>query len=415
MMLICGGPAVAGQPVAGGMLDLYLRYRFEHADDAQGPPPLKDAYAHTLRTALGYETALFHGFGAYAQIEDVRAIGRERFNDGGANRVLDRAAVVDPEGTEIHQANLRFVGIPETVLRLGRQEIEHRQAPLHRYIGNILWRQNWQSFDAFRATTRYLPDTVADYAYIWNVNRIFGEDNRLPDRSDFRIDGHLVNVQYAGFRYVRIEPYMYLLDFESFVSERFSTQTYGLRLDGAYPIAEKAKLLYTAEYARQSDYRENPNDISVNYWLGELGASYTVGKVVDTVTLKASYEILGGDGGVKSFQTPLGTNHAFQGWADRFLVTPGDGVRDLFVTFKAKVMGASLMAVYHDLSSDHDDYDYGTEWNLQIERYFFKRYSVGFKYADYRADRNVLNVARHSLTGQAFDLSRFWAWVQVKF
>ena len=46
---------------------------------------LKDVYANTLRTALGYSTGLFHGLGAYLQLEDVRALGDDTFNDGGAN------------------------------------------------------------------------------------------------------------------------------------------------------------------------------------------------------------------------------------------------------------------------------------------------------------------------------------------
>jgi hypothetical protein len=399
----------------GGKVDLYLRYRFEYVNDGQGVPPLKDAYANTLRTALGYNTGLFYNLGAYFQVEDVRTIGAERFNDGGSNGITDRAVVVDPEGIEIHQANLRFEGIPQTILRLGRQEIEHRQAPMHRYIGNILWRQNWQSFDAIRFTTRYLPNTVVDYSYTWNVNRIFGEDNRLPDRSDFRMDSHLFNMQYTGFNFGKFEPYAYLLDFSSAVSERFSTQTYGLRFDGAYPVTPQARLLYTGEYAHQGDYGENPNDIGVDYWLGELGAAYTFGKLVESVTAKVSYELLGGDGGVESFQTPLGTNHAFQGWADRFLITPGDGIEDIFVTLKTSILGVNVMAVYHDLNSDRDSYDYGIEWDVLIEKTFLKRYTIGLKYSDYRADNNVLNLARNSAGGQAFDLTKFWAWFSFKY
>src|SRR3989304_4797235 len=179
------------QFLTGGKVNLYLRYRFEHVDDAQKTPapfPVQDAYANTLRTALGYTTGLLYHFGATLQVEDVRVLGREMLNDGGNNGITSRARVVDPEGTEIQQANIRFEGTPKSVLRYGRQEIEHRQAPLHRYIGNILWRQNWQSFDAFRAITTYLPDTTIDYAYVWNTNRIFGEDNPVPDRSDYRMD-----------------------------------------------------------------------------------------------------------------------------------------------------------------------------------------------------------------------------------
>lgn len=406
------------QFLESGKTSLYLRYRFEHVDDGQNAPapfPVEDAYAHTLRAALGYSTGLFYNFGAALQLEGVRALGGEEYNNGGENGLTGRALVVDPQGFEIQQAYLRFEGIPQTLLRLGRQEIEHRQAPMHRYIGNILWRQNWQSFDAFRATTTWVPDTIVDYAFVWNTNRIFGEDNPIPDRSNFRMDSHLLNAQYTGFKFGKFEPYVYLLDFSHDVSERFSTQTYGLRFEGEYPLNPKARLLYTGEYAHQSDYAENPNDIGVGYALGELGVSYTFGQMVDSIMIKGSYELLEGDGNVSSFQTPLGTNHAFQGWADRFLITPDDGIEDIFITAKIVILGANLTAVYHDLNSDAGDYDYGTEWDLLLEKTFKKHFTVGIKYADYEADRNPLNVARNSTTGQAFDLSKFWAWVQVAY
>jgi hypothetical protein len=152
--------------LTGGKVDLYLGYRFEFVDDDQprvivGRPPTLDGpldagFASTLRTALGYSTGLF---------EDVRVVGNDTYNDGGSNGAIDKVVVVDPEGTEINHANLRYRGVPKTTLKLGRQEIEHRQAPLHRWIGNILWRQNWQSFDAFRVTSDYLAATALDYSY----------------------------------------------------------------------------------------------------------------------------------------------------------------------------------------------------------------------------------------------------------
>jgi hypothetical protein len=73
------------------------------------------------------------------------------------------------------------------------------------------------------------------------------------------------------------------------------------------------------------------------------------------------------------------------------------------------------MAMYHDLSSNRDDYDYGTELDLQLTKTFKEHYTVGLKYADYDADENSLNVQRNAVTGQAFDLTKFWAWMEVKF
>ena len=118
---------------------------------------------------------------------------------------------------------------------------------------------------------------------------------------------------------------------------------------------------------------------------------------------------------VESFQTPLGTNHAFQGFADRFLVTPGDGIRDIFATINAKVAGAQFSTGYHVFNADRDGYRYGTEWDVLIERVFAKRFLAGVKYADYRADRNVLNVARNTAGEQTFDLAKFWAYLQFTY
>ncbi len=416
------------QAIQNGKPDLFMRYRFEQVDDAQ-LPVVKDAYANTLRTALGYSTGLFHDFGAYLQLEDVRVLANEDFNDGGGNGITNRALVVDPEGTEIQQANFRYRGLPRTTITLGRQEIEHRLAPLHRYVGNILWRQNWQSFDALRVVNDSLPATHIDYAYLWNVNRIFGEDNPIIDRSNYGSDSHVLSVTYGGFSWGKLEGYSYLLDFASVNrgTQALATATNGARFQGQRDvIAYSSKILYTAEYARQIDYADNPVDIGVDYYLFELGGLKLFNSpYVESVTLKGSYEVLEGDGPfrlgaarvARAFQTPLGTNHAFQGWADRFLSTPADGIVDLYGTLAVKAFGAQFLLLYHDFSSDRDDYDYGHEWNAQITRTFYDHYTVGLKYARYDADQNALNLARNGAASagmQAFDLDKVWAWVEFR-
>jgi hypothetical protein len=424
---ICLSTGVLSAPVAAddlwralteGEADLYLRYRYENVED-DALPPVKDAHANTLRTALGYRTGLFYGFAGYLQFEDVRALGNDLYNDGGTNGVLDRAVVVDPEGTEVNQAYVGFTGLPATELRVGRQDITHRPDPLHRYLGNILWRQNWQSFDAIRLTSAAIPATSIDYAYIYNVNRIFGEDNPLPDRSDYRMDSHALKLNYTGLTWLQLEAFSYLLDFDSVTSEFLSTATYGGRAQGIVPIGGAGLgALYAAEFAQQKDYGENPEDIDLNYYLGELGITKAFeGAAVSALTAKVNYELLEGDG-VSAFQTPLGTNHAFQGWADRFLLTPPDGIEDFYGTLAASAFGANLMLVYHELSADSGGYDYGSEWDAIVSRTFWERYTFGLKYAAYDADQNAENLARNgadSAGKQAFDLNKAWAWIEIKF
>jgi hypothetical protein len=463
LALLCAGH-VQAQPslmdaITKGKVDFYARLRYEYVSDdafAVAPARLEDADSLTLRTALGYNTGLFHKFGAYLQFEDVQTLVDD-YNDGsftaanGLGSNFKFATVVDPEGTEVQQANLRYEHDPFTMIRVGRQEIEHRQAPLHRYIGNILWRQNWQTFDAVRATAALFPDVDTglrrlnlDYAYVWNVNRIFGEDNNLPDRADFPMNSHFFKANWDGFNLIKLEGYGYTMHFDHGDEARLgglsnvansgsfglSAHTIGIRGEGMKGLGRKWKVLYTGEFAHQADAYDNPADINVNYALGEGGLAYEVKKKwLDTITVKVSYEVLEGDGVVlvdgvpirRSFQTPLGTNHAFQGWADKFLTTPGDGIEDLFGTLRlAGVFGANILLMYHDFSSNNDafDYDYGTEWDVIVEKPFMQYWSVGIKYSEYNADDNPTNLARNTTAGgvgQAFDREIFWAWVQFKF
>ncbi|MFZ2169109.1 MAG: hypothetical protein WAW61_05665 [Methylococcaceae bacterium] len=420
LLALCGlvQPARADgslwQSLTGGKPDLFLRYRFEYADDAK--PGLKQAYASTLRSALGYRTGTFRDASLYFQIQDVRIVGNDRLFNDGSSRISDRAVITDAESTEIQQYYLRYGGLPKTVLTLGRQEFTHRLVPsLQRFLGDVTWRQHYQSFDAAHLVSLAIPHTVLDYSYIWNVNRIFGEDNPRPDAADFRSNSHLLNLQYSGRSGLKLEGYTYLLEFTSPTARLFSTATAGLRAQGDRVIAPNLRFGYAGEFAHQRDYSNNPETISVNYALAELGLSYSVGGILESVGLKYDYERLEGEGGVRAFQTPLGTNHAFQGFADRFLVTPGDGIQDHFVTLSAKFPGFQISANYHRFLSDRDSYDYGYEWDMLAERSFGNHILAGLKWADYRANQNTLNLTRNSATGQAFDLTRFWAYVQFSY
>ena len=398
-----------------GKLHLSVRYRYEHVNDDRlsgADTPLRNAEASTLRTFLGYETGNFHGFSATLDLENVTEVGSDDFNDG-SNSKTEFASVVDPSGTEVDQAFLNYSGIASTELKLGRQYITYRKAPFHRYIGTILWRQNWQTFDAFTIDNQTYPDVRINYAYVLNINRIFGRDAPEP-LSNFDSDSHLINIQYGGLPLGNLEGYGYLLDFDN--ATGFSTRTYGVRLHGNRKPAENITVLYTAEYATQSDYAENTSDIDANYLLGEIGASCQLNGYIDSVTLKFSYERLSGKSGTDRFVTILGTNHAFQGWNDRFLLTPGDGIEDFNFTAVMNIKGANLIAAYHEIGSDNMSYDYGREFNLLLSKTFRKHYTLGLKYASYEADKNTSNISRNGVNaGTATDVDKFWIWAQYKY
>jgi hypothetical protein len=404
--------------LTGGKFDLLVNYRYEHVDDDLRPEP---GDASTIRTTFGYTTGQFHGLLLRGLIQDVREVVIDDFDDGTMrpNSKTDHAAIPDPSDTDFIEGYIGFTGVPDTTFKLGRQIVTFRDAPFHRFIGTVLWRQNWMNHDAFTVQNRSLPDTLLDYVYSWNVNRIFTDEAAVGSLANFRGDAHLLNLQYAGIPLGKMEAYAYLLDFDN--SPGNSTQTYGARFAGTRTLTGAWRAIYAVEYAHEADYAGNPGRISAHYVLAEGGMGVALKGPVADVSVKFSYELLDGDGGTDRFITPLATGHAFQGWADRFLDTPQDGIEDYYLTATAQVMGAKFTLEYHELDSDNMDYDYGDELDLMLTRTFLEHYTIGLKCALYDADRNDGNLLRNGPTsasprGTAVnDANKYWAYATIKF
>ncbi len=206
------------------------------------------------------------------------------------------------------------------------------------------------------------------------------------------IKGHLLNVSYNGLSAGKLTGYSYMLDYENSTKD---TQTLGIRFSGKQKAGDVG-LLYTAEFATQSDYADAPSTVDADYTLLEGGVA------VAGVTAKLGYEVLGGDG-VYGFATPLATGHAFNGWADKFLGTPSTGLQDTYLSVMGKVAGVKLLGVYHDYSADEGSADYGSEINLLAAKKISKHYAVGVKYASYDADT------------VSVDTDKLWLWGQASF
>jgi hypothetical protein len=91
-------------------------------------------------------------------------------------------------------------------------------------------------------------------------------------------------------------------------------------------LSDNYGLVYTAEWGYQEDYGHGKTPYHANR-VNLMG-----GFTAYNLTFQGAIEQLDGSGANTTFDTPLGTNHAFQGWADLFLVTPKNGIRDVFAT-----------------------------------------------------------------------------------
>lgn len=386
------------EALIGGKVSANLRYRYEWVDQQGFADKAK---ASTLRTHLGYATGDYKGFDAFVQFEDVRAIGNERYNST-VNGLTQYPGVTDPEDTEVNQVYLSFKGLPGTAFKYGRQVITYDN---HRFIGNVGWRQNEQTYDAFSLVNTSLPDTTISFAHADNVNRIFSEKH--PTLSDVELNGEFLNIAYKGLKAGTLTGYGYFIDYEPGqpFSVTASHKNLGIRFDGGHPLGG-ARLVYTAEYVKQGDYKDGANTVDADYAHGMLGLD------LGGVQVKLSRESLSGDG-TYALQTPFATLHAFNGWADKFLTTPADGLEDTFLSVGGKLGPVKLLAVYHDYTSDHLGYDYGTELNLLAAWKASKTLTLLVKYADYQGDANATNVARNSALSQ--DVSKSWLQAEVKF
>lgn len=345
--------------LSDGKFGLNARLRYEHADQVG----LKGSDAFTIRTRFGFTTAPVHGFTAMLEGEHLQVLGPHvNYNDTRGNNV-GHTVVADPPMTQLNRAWVAYSGF-DTKIKAGRQRIVHDGA---RFLGNVVWRQAEQTFDAVRLVNNSVDDLTIDYSYIGNVSRV-NDTNRDTDT-------HAVNLGYTGLPVGKLTGYTYLIDFPDGPTAQ-SSATYGVALKGSRPLNEEVKLSYLGEFAWQTDYGSSALDYQAEYYHLNGGASYKA------FTFAAGYEVLGTDNNV-GFYTPLATLAKWNGWADAFLAaTPAGGLRDTYVSGTVKLpYGIPLNVTWHHYSTDIGGTDLGDELNVTVTKKLTKNLSTLARFA----------------------------------
>ena len=354
-----------------GAVKADLNYRLENVDEDKGTGNPKTANANTARLRLGLLSPTVYDFQAFGEYEGNYAM-QEDFNSS-VNGRSQYSKIVDPDRSELNQFWLSYKGIADTLVKVGRQRIKFDD---DRFIGNVGWRQMEQTYDSVLIThnNQTLFGLTVNAAYLDHVQTPAGLTDTL--------NAPLLNLNYKINDWGNLIGYGYWLDYREKANYAKSSQSYGLRFDGKSPqFFDRLNFLYTAEWSNQSNYADNPN----HYQADRL--NFMGGASAFNLTLQGAMEQLNGYGNNKSFQTPLGTNHAFQGWADLFLTTPANGIRDVFATASYKLLNDSMVVtgVYHDFYDDTGKTDYGSEWDFSIMKKFGKHYSLLAKYANFNS------------------------------
>lgn len=367
-----------------GAVKIDLNYRYENVDQEKGVKfknkfP-QTANANTARLRAGLLSPVFYGFQGYAEYEGNLAM-QEDYNST-TNGLKQYSTVADPQQSELNQLWLSYNGIPDTVIKGGRQRIKLDD---DRFIGNVGWRQMETTYDSVMVThnNQQLFGLVINAGYIGNIQTFTGTTEH--------INAPILNVSYKVGDFGSLVGYGYWLDYTEKENYEKSSETYGLRFSNykkpgdTYHISDNYGLVYTAEWGFQQNYGHGKTPYQAER-INLMG-----GFTAFNLTFQGAMEQLGGSGKNKHFDTPLGTNHAFQGWADLFLVTPDNGIRDVFGTVISTLDRGSIIltGTYHDLSDDTGQVPYGTEWDFSAVKKFGPHYSVMAKYAYYNANNTT--------------------------
>lgn len=374
-----------------GTADVNFRYRFEGVDQ-DGIP--EDAQASLLKTRLTLTTGTLNGFKAQLEFDDVTRIGVDDYNST-KNGKTEYPIVADVEATDLNQAWLAYSKDTWTT-KFGRQRILHGN---QRFIGGVAWRQNEQTYDGWRLQFKPAKNWDIDLAYVYNINRIFGpEDGVQP--SDWEGNNVFARVDYDLREAHTISAFAYLIDVEA--QQGFSAGRTVNNSTSTTGLAYKGKLGWLgleASWATQSDYGDSQLDYEADYYLAELSGKF------EGITMKVGLEVLeaGEDnntGSFVGFKTPLATLHKFQGWADKFLGTPADGIEDAYVGLSGQLGPVKVAATYHDFQAENGSQDYGSELDLVATWPVNKQLTLQAKYADYNADNLRTDTRKFWITAQ---------------
>jgi len=364
--------AVSGLATEYGEFSVDSRLRFESAE-ADG---LEDADNLSLRIRIGYATPEYRGLKAMVEGEFTGVADEGSYNAAGVHGDRDKAVIADPKNAQLDQAYVDYT-INGTTTKIGRQRIVLDNA---RFVGDVAWRQNRQTFDAASIKSTSIEKLSLFYAFMDNVVRIFGSEapSTGANAREAESSSHLANVSYSAHKSATITGYAYLLDLDK-VPSTFSADTFGVYTKGSIPVVEHGSLGYYAEYAYQEDAGDNPLNYEADYYHGKVTGSFK------EISVIVGYEVLGSDdtGSVDDdgapvftgFKTPLATLHKFNGFADRFLNTPDKGLEDVYVMlgYRFMIPGAGPLTAnvwHHDFSAEKGDEDLGDEWDALFVKPF---------------------------------------------
>ncbi len=348
------------------MIDIRTRYEFADVDK------FDVSHAWTFRERLGLKTIAWNGFSAFIEGEFSQAVVDDYHGGAALADPFDpkNSLIADPETNELNQAYVQYEGF-DTTAKVGRQRMKYDNDA---FIGNVGWRQNEQTFDALALTNKSIEKLTLNLAYLNQINRIFGSDadGPLPNVEDVAASAYLFNASYAGIEGLTLGSYAYIMNFEDLGAWDNNTfgvsakkDLFGVTLYGELAWQDKAGLAGAEE---------------AMYFHGT--ATKAFGKHSFTLGLEHL------DAG---FKTPLATLHAFNGFADVFVVgrTAGahNGLTNPYLSHTMPIFwGMKWVNVLHAMGDNELSTGYGWEYDSVLTKKFDDHFTAIAKFAWFNSD-----------------------------
>ncbi len=372
---------------------IQFRPRFEYVDVDNST---KDAAnALTVRTAATVKLKSLFGTKGLNGI--IEAVNVGAIIDKYAPQKPQYETVADPPNTRFSQFALTYT-TGNTTFIAGRVYVIIDD---HRFIGNVAWRQMYQSFGVLAAAGKtgnfnYLVAGIYERKGIKDALNADWRLNKMPIVLDFNY---------------KFSPELRLKAFGYLVTDVHNT--YGLKASGKIDLGG-AKISYLGEYAKQTDPYAKDNltskpDIDTSYYRLAIGGGSGgfFGKLMYTHFGDANDKD-------KGFSTPLATLHKWDGWADVLLAGAANGFDfgmneiAVYLGYKKPDIG-KFMFVYLRFKSDKDpgaiSKDIGKEYDLLYAKKLSKHLSFLAKAAFYKADDGYYTGG--SLKGTN-DVTKYW-------
>ena len=315
------------------------RMRFEGVDQ---DPMANDADAVTWRARLGFETGKAWNTALLAEGDFLWPLKSDYNSTTNGNTAYP--VVADPETYEVNRLQLTNTSIPMTTLTLGPPAHRARRSPLRRQ--------------------RRLAPERTDVRFVarrQQVARQYDVRRRLRHSGESRLRQGLAartvrRRQRAGERVLSVPGRK--ADRRSATGWSL-TRSLRFRRQSRDSIGDVRPAIRRRETAAalQARLRCVVRDAErVRRQSAYVRSRLLPGRSDGFVQAVQSRRRNGSSRGrrVKGFTTPLATLHKFQGWADKFLTTPTNGVEDRYVNAGVALKGVGPLDTLAALASYHD-------------------------------------------------------------